>query len=340
MSSKQVPEIKQLPISEQMKRLEEWVRGHMELFNRYRGCLHTNHLDEPDFAVSPTADLRQFDQYVGDVRVFRNAVAVLHRDGCNAAVEALQRALHSTDRWERPVKLPFEDDLPTEKQPMVLLMFEPSKMFQIMRWFPNNFMELDALFREGGSNVPSEETKCIARILPSIRKHWERRRRGGFVYQREVFDAIAEDLLGPFGGIQEWFNVCSSDALVATLYLGGTHEGNVGYAHTAYEGVAFAYLLRGTHQRDVLARIPRQLQENVATWQFEVYEKTWFGIPHHKVMLIPEVELGSWEGIHKSSLSKGTTAGYVAVYNPTEVFNSLPDGKPRDMKSTLVLDSR
>lgn len=349
MSSKQVPEIKQLPIPEQMKRLEKWVRGHMELFNHYRGCLYTGGLDYPNRTVSPTADLKQFDRFVGDVRVFRNALSVLHRDGCSAAAEALQSALHSRDRYERRVKLPFEDELPTEMEPMVMLMFEPSKMFSIMRWMSSdNFLQVAALCGEGRGNELTEETEVMARLLPSLKKHWlDRKLYPSSVYQGEVFEAIAEDILGAFGGMQEWFDARKYGSPVVALYTSGaaTRVSDAPrrehiYVHDAYKGVAFAYLLRNARQQDVLARIPRQLQGKVATWQFEVYEKTWFGIPNHKVMLVPESELSSWQGIHKSSLSKGASAGHVAVYNPTEVFKTLPDGSPRNMETTIVLDNR
>jgi hypothetical protein len=53
---------------------------------------------------------------------------------------------------------------------------------------------------------------------------------------------------------------------------------------------------------------------------------------------VPEAELPEWQGLYKSSLSKGVSAGHVAVYNPAKVFEVLPDGQSQYMKSSLVLD--
>jgi hypothetical protein len=351
MSPKQVPETTQLPIPEQMERLKTWVNGHRKLFELYRSGgprsgLGNVQLLRPVRSISPTADLRWYDEMVGDARVFRNALAVFHRDGCSVAAEILSGMLHgSTDQWERPIKLPYEDELPNELEPMVLLIFEPEKMFPIMQWHRNSFMQLFDLWGERGRrNEVDDETRLIVNMLPSLQKHWEALKYRPLTYGKELFQAIAEDILGPFGGVQEWFDPrhrCPTTA--AALYTGeqwkrARTDEHV-YAHQAYDGVAFAYLLRNVHQRDVLARIPRNLQGRVATWQFEVYLKSWFGIPEHKIMFIPETELQCWQGIHKSSLSKGVSSGYVAVYKPEKVFQSLPDGQLRDEKSTLVLNN-
>ncbi|QQR64855.1 hypothetical protein IPH92_04855 [Candidatus Kaiserbacteria bacterium] len=346
--SKQVPEIKQLPIAEQMERLETWVRGHFKLFNKYRGGKLNGfgqyEFLQPDRAVSPTADLKCYDQLVGDVRVLRNALAVLHRDGCSTAAEALWDALLYSDRYERPYQLPFENEELDELEPMVLLMFEPVKSFQIMKWYPSSWYQLDRLFGEDTDTVLTDESRAVAQMLPSLKKYWEKRRRSRGPSHGDIFEAIGEDILGPFGGMQEWFDVREYGSPVAALYTGDTCSAGMGsthlYAHDAYNGVAFAYLLRNVHQKDVLERIPRALQGSVATWQFEVYKKTWNGVPRHKVMLIPEDEFACWQGIHKSSVSRSISAGYMAVYNPSKVFETTPGGIARDMKSTLVLDNR
>jgi hypothetical protein len=346
MSSKQVPEITQLPIPEQMERLKTWVGGHRELFDKYRGGnlygLSQHQFLVPDRQLSPTADLKEFDRLVGDVRVIRNTFAVLHRDGCSAAAEALLGALVATDRYDRPMPLPFEEELGDKLEPMVLLMFEPEKMLQIMHWYRQGvYFELEALWGRPQENVPSTEIKEITQLLPSLESCW---RRKNAIMNSEVFAAISEDILGPFGGMQPWFDSRGYGSPVAALYTGGTCQAGIRgkhiYVHDAYNGVAFAYLLRGVRQDEVLSRIPRVLQGRVATWQFEVYEKTWYGIPQHKVMLIPEAEFSSWQGIHKSSVSKGVSAGQVAVYNPAKVFELQPDGRLRDLKATLVLDNR
>ncbi len=349
MESKQVPEIVQLPISEQMARLKIWVSGHRELFDKYRGGilygLSQREFLTPDRQLSPTADLRKYDELVADVRVIRKTFACLYRDGCSAAAEALRTALMDSDPRGKPLPLPFEEELSDKLEPMVLLMFEPEKMFPIMRWYPDSLWQLGGLWDERNHNVPTEETKAIVRMLPSLKKHWEGHRHSVDSIYGDVFAAIAEDILEPFGGMQSWFDVRGlRQHQIASLYTGGTCEAGLRakhiYVHDAYNGVAFAYLLRGMHQKDVLGRIPRELQGRLATWQFEVDEKTWFGIPNHEVMLIPEAEFPSWQGIYKSFVSKGVSAGHVAVYNPAKVFHSHPDGRARDMKTTLVLDSR
>ena len=339
----QVPGTKQLPIAEQMERLKQWVDGHRQLFDRYRGG-SLYHLSQaqflsPDRSLSPTANLREFDRLTADVRVINNARAVLYRDGCSAAADALWGALMETDRWERPMSLPFEEELSDKLEPMVLLMFEPAKMFQIMRWYRQSwvYFELEALWGEPQANTPSAETKEIVQLLPSLQSCW---RRKNAIMNSEVFAAIAEDILRPFGGMQPWFDASAFRSPVAALYAGTTHKLGQGYDRGSYGGVAFAYLLRGVDQAEVLGRIPRDLQSRVATWQFKVYEKTWFGIPQHKIMLVPEAEFGSWQGIYKSSVSKGVSAGQVAVYNPAKLFASHPDGSARDMESVIILDGR
>jgi hypothetical protein len=349
MSSKHVPEIAQLPIEEQMEYLELWVLGHWELFERHRGRnILSGSVEElltPNLTVSPTADMKAFNELLKDIRVIRKAIAVFHRDGCSAAASILHDALLCTDRWSQPVKLPFEDILPTQKEPMVLLMFNPRVTIPVMEWFRNGtFMELDALWsdNERMTHEPREETRRIAALLPSLHECWASTLGPDYPTDVEVFRAIAEDVLGPFGGMQDWFDARGDK--VAALYVGSTCSAGMGhqhiFVHDAYDGVAFAYLLRGVHQEDVLSRIPRHLQKDVATWQFEVYEKTWFGIPQHKVMLIPERELSQWQGIYQSSLSMGAAAGYAAVYNPASVFQLLPSGVERDMGNTFVLDNR
>lgn len=350
MSQKQVPETTQLPIPEQMERLKTWVNGHRKLFELYRSGgprsgLGNVQLLRPSRSISPTADLRWYDEMVGDARVFRNALAVFHRDGCSAAAEILSGMLHgSRDQWDRPIKLPYEDELPNELEPMVLLIFEPEKMFPIMMWQKNSLFQLNDLWEEKGRRQDVRgETRLIVKMLPSLQRHWEARLYTPYAYAKELFQAIGEDILGQFGGIQEWFDPRGYNNGIAALYTEATvsaPSGNHTRAYEVYEGVAFAYLLRGVHQRDVLARIPRNLQSRVATWQFEVYMKSWFGIPEHKIMFIPETELQCWQGIHKSSLSKGVSSGYVAVYKPERVFRALPDGQLRDEKSTLVLKNR
>lgn len=344
MSSKQVPEKPQLPIRIQMMRLKKWVDDHRELFERYRGGVLNGFGQykflKPDTTISPTADQREYNDLVGSVRVLRNSLAVFHRDGCSVAADALWSALLYKDRWERPLKLPFEEDLQTEMEPMVLLMFDPERIFPIMRWYSessSNIWEFEALWEDKGQNTPRDDTREIALLLPSLKKHWEKNRFSQVLYA-EVFKAIAEDVFTPFG---DAFNACVKEGMVAAMYTVSQHRRSPGGRYTsfhqAYNEVAFAYLLRGVHQRDVLKRIPRQLQSMVATWQFEVYGKTWFGVPRHQITLIPEEELSSWQGICQSSLSKGVAAGHMAVYNPHDAFQSLPDGNKRDASSTLFL---
>lgn len=176
--SKQVPEIKQLPIAEQMERLGTWVRGHSKLFNKYRGGKLNGfgqyEFLQPNRAVSPTADLKCYNQLVGEVRVLRNALAVLHRDGCSTAAEALWDALLYSDRYKRPYQLPFENEELDELEPMVLLMFEPVKLFQIMKWYPSSWYQLDRLFGEDTHTVPTDESRTVAQMLPSLKKYWEK----------------------------------------------------------------------------------------------------------------------------------------------------------------------
>lgn len=345
MSSKQVPEREQLPIAEQMRRLEAWIIAHREVFEKYRGgrelyCFSQFSFITPDPNNSPAAQAKWYKKITGDIGVLRNAQAVFHRDGCSAAAEMLNRALMDTDRWDRPVKLPFEDELPDEKEPMVLLVFDPERMFPIMHWFSqnNNLWQLDALWDEGVRHVQvREDTRAIVAMLPSLERHFRECQHRRAPYQAEVFRAIGDDVLGVFGGIQNWFDPRDWAIPVAALYVEGmTRDAGP----KAYDGVALAYLLRGVEQADVLERIPRSLQGRVATWQFRVYHKTWFGIPSHRLMLIPEDELPIWQGIYKTSVSMGVSAGHVAVYNPDHAFQSLPNGNYRDMKKTPVLNNR
>lgn len=345
MSTKQVPEKKQLSIAEQMRRLEAWVIAHRDLFERYRGGRELYRFSQFDFITpdpndSPTTQLKRFDKITGDIRVLLNAQAVFYRDGCSAAAELLNRALMGTDRWDRPVKLPFEDELPNEKEPMVLLVFDPERMFPIMRWFSqkNNLWQLDALWDEERFTCTQvrEDTRAIVAMLPSLEGHFRECQYRQVPYNAEVFRAIRDDVFGEFGGIQRWFDPRECAVPVAGLYVHGMSRDA---KPKSYDGIALAYLLRGIEQAEVLARIPRKLQGRVATWQFWVYYKTWFGIPSHRLMLIPECELPVWQGIYKTSLSMGVSAGHVAVYNPDHAFQSLPDGNHRDMKGTLVLSN-
>ena len=338
MNSQQVPEVRQLPIIEQMRRLKIWVNNHSELFEKYRGGTKLYSFSQfqfitPKTDMSPTANLKWFDKMTGDIRVLLNAQAVLYRNDCPVAAQVLRSALLSTDSQNNPVRLPFEDELPSKKESIVLLMFESAKMIPVMRWLGDNHCQLSGLWEESDNNIPRDDTLSVVNMLPSLKGFWESRFEAEHAVGQEVFQAIDKDILGQFGGVQDWFDAQSYGSQVTAMYL----EDDVS-RRKSFDGVALAYLLRGVNQAEVLSHIPRALQKLVSTWQFEVYDTTWFGVSHHQIMLIPEEELPHWQGIHQSSLSKGASAGHVAVYQPESVFGYLPNGQSRDMDSTLFLD--
>lgn len=311
---KQVPgKAEERPLVEQADKLVEKLTGH-SVFTRMRGKVQGFPLWEfldLDSENTPTKSLRIFDSYMADLRVMRNLVVWLRCHGYRRAGEELQHAL-SDSKYRM-----WCEDIPIEETRVAtVLMFDPEVTMRIYRWWysPNTQWE----FPHWQNPQPrSAETIHMLASYPTLsqKEFWVNSSLPFITLRRDVVNPLLV-AAGPLA--QKVFAELSWCGPHFPLYVqGGCKKPN---ERESYEDGAWAYLLTGYDQGEVLSWFPRELQSKLATWQIQVPLCHLRGVAmvHAGVGFYPEVEHPRWKKLSASRASRGVSAGMGVVIAPTD----------------------
>lgn len=318
---KQVPgKVEERPLVEQADKLVEKLAGH-GVFARMRGRVQGFPLWELldlDSENTPTKSLRLFDAYMADLRVMRHLVVWLRCHGYRHAGEELEHALSdSTYRM-------WCEDIPIEETRVAtVLMFDPESIKRISRWWHSKNGQWELPHWRNPQPMSAETAEILA-TYPTLGQE-------GFWREDALpFVALRRDIMNPLLGAasplaQKVFAELSWSGPYFPLYTQGgckkpTERG-------IYENGAWAYLLTGYDQGEVLSWFPRELQSKLATWQVQVPLCHLRGVAmvHAGIGFYPEAEHPRWKKLSASRASRGVSAGMGVVVAPTD--NCTSEGR-------------
>lgn len=294
MASKEVT-MKQVPEREEQLR---WLKDKLAVskaFDACRGGFGGIVCGLARRAESPSAFCREWDTLSGQLRVLGNLLATLKRDGWEDACHALETCLAGK------MLLPGESVDEAKTEPITILIPSVDKVFALIRWLLiGSWEELVPVSQAKASG----HTQKLLDEFPDLRTHlmraessrWDSRS-VAYVLREEIDLVMKKSLQEIFGKISG-----VSDNIVS-LRLGSQTTPNF------YDGCLALVIF--ADQKDVLRRIPRSEQKDVATWTFRRPKVQ--GLPFLEVGFFGEDNYPNWKEQHPALVSRGVSRGFRAI---------------------------
>ena len=259
----------------QVAELLRKLAGH-RIFGRRRGTLGVSVINcllaIIQTAGSPTAAVRQWDEFAADIRVLIQMLATLKRDGQDYAGEELAEVL-------RTKKVMFTGETTPVEQttPVVLYMYGATQTLTMLQWMVTHYetaiyamldsIDGKAVDRSHGGGLTST-TERLFELFPSLTKYARKLRKQGAYPGPDLSSAFEEDVEKrypkPFPGS-------------IPLWLGRGWHRDQYCSGLEIDHQPFAYIIEG-EQSEVLSNFARNLQGDVATWQFHIPTVVWEGL--------------------------------------------------------------
>jgi len=270
---------KHLP--EEIAELRNYLQGN-EAFGRIRGkcgyLFSRFSSDILDDGMSPSQTVKQYDQFVSDMRIFLRKLAVFKRDNKMEAYRHLEKALVSSN-----YVLPWETYPVEETSPLTLLMFEPEKTLFMVKWIMNcSWMDLDRYLEDPekfkqylGDEEVRKTRRFTARLFeefPRLEEFSRIRKRRREYEGWELLAAHTEEAISSFADLP--------DDLYGMSVAMGTFNDHLEVTsrhHTIAKpsedeeisiGDQFLFAFEG-EPGEVLSHFSRDEQERIATWYME-----------------------------------------------------------------------
>jgi hypothetical protein len=244
--------------------------------------------------LSPTTMLRTIDKRRSQTRIVLNMLAKLWRDGKIYAAAELEEAL-----IDRNFVFTGEDVPVNRRKPGVLVIFEPEKVLDIMRW------------------SVCLDPKVVDRHLDRSLKNQVDKKLDSWIIDRPELRPWTEAIMSKYPdireGLEKYYDNASSDiyrqGFLPDFLVDFPQKWNPN-ERLRYEGATFLFMHEqqnyDTHhiakwcvgcifadktQDEVLGLFERSMQEQIATWQFSYPAHVSFGHHCSSIGLFPEDQL-------------------------------------------------
>lgn len=291
------------------------------------GWLGTDIVTKKKEPPSPNEVMRVMNWRSGQARVVLNHLAKLRRDGHMIAYEELLSALNSKFYVITGEELPLES-----RTPGVLLMFEPKRMLDLIRWVQflsplaiDNHLgrvkaEYDLNLLSTGLEKPRLGLKWLTESVldknPGIRHGLDTFYNSGMRGHRSLF-LPSKVVWKDEDELQSWLSEKedSGQVLCNPEWLRIVQPSNIGLNEGNFLGDwGVACFFPGKTQAEILGAIRRDLHDQVAVWQFH-YPSFINNFRHgsYSIGLVPEAKLGVFKKECPTFTSNTITDGFGAV---------------------------
>lgn len=297
--TKQVPEE-----CAQIAELERFVAGN-EMFARLRGKL-----GKPLCAIieemisrasSPTNFQERLDRFFGDLRPVARELAVLVRDGEEAAKRELTLALTIAEH-----RLPFEPTCVIPKRTFTAVMLDPPRTLAMIRWLT---MRDRCSLQEHFAGRSTSLTSTLFSVFPRFALNCIEMIGGNVSVGQELSNAYEGVVRDKFeDGLKGLCSYGPRALCLGLMQWECDRELGAGWTSPPY-----CYLIEGT-QADALSCFNRIDQCCIGTWQFELPETIDpVTQPMHHVGFHLEEEHEAWSKQEPDYVSKSVNHGMGAI---------------------------
>lgn len=320
---KHVPDV---PVSRevQLSDLRACLLGHQAIGRlRNNGCCGFVGVFEEllDSAESPSDFLRQLDNMFGDLRIAGNKLAQLRRDGLGDAEGELVKALS-----DRRYLVEGETADQRDTVPVTVLMLDPARTLAMIDWIiDGHWMDLNGVL--DGKDC-GRLAKALFDSFPSLREFTAERRQQGHYEGCDLLSALRTDVTCRFPLPSEW---------IGLRIKHGTYNDHL----EVYDCRSFAFVIQA-EQSEVLSQFPRELQEQLATWQLHLPKSMTMGdkdegfsCRHLDFGFCKESDYPEWKRLFPSLTSAGVNAGLGLVAKLRNNHIAIPSRQTFDFRLTI-----
>jgi hypothetical protein len=301
---------------EQLELLLNKLAGHKS-FAFCRG----NFYSDPSIVLakgrSPSETERLWDERSAHIAIMLSMLAKFQRDGLIVACDELRKALMGGYVIEKET-IPLE-----HTTPVTVLMFEPSIVLPLIKWALMHTLEQYKQFALQRHDLVNRDPELgsLYLQLPELEYHLSEWENVTNFSPNNLYNGLMFAFEPVFEG---WLKDMESVLPYQAYHFVKLRLHNCGQNQVLAAGHCFGVLLIGEQQDKVLGAIPRDKQDQVATWRFDIpsvlLRKIEGGGGHSDFSFgfHPEDEHARWRNMYPSFVSRGFQHGYGGVMLPRD----------------------